>query len=69
MNPTIEARVDEAGVIRPKEPIALPPGSRLLITVLSIPGTGEGALLSEEALAEDWNRPEEDQAWATLAQA
>ena len=69
MNPTIEARVDEAGVIRPKEPIALPPGSRLLITVLSIPATGEGALLSEEALATDWNRPEEDQAWATLAQA
>ncbi len=69
MNPTIEARVDEAGVIRPREPIVLPPGSRLLITVLSIPATGEGALLSEEALAEDWNRPEEDQAWATLAQA
>ena len=69
MNPTIEARVDEAGVIRPKEPIALPPGSRLLITVLSIPATGEGALLSEQALAEDWNRPEEDQAWSTLAQA
>lgn len=69
MNPTIEARVDEAGVIRPKEPIALPPGSRLLITVLSIPATGVGALLSEEALAADWNRPEEDQAWATLAQA
>ena len=69
MNPTIEARVDEAGIIRPKEPISLPPGSRLLITVLSSPATGEGALLSEEALAEDWNRPEEDQAWATLAQA
>jgi predicted DNA-binding antitoxin AbrB/MazE fold protein len=69
MNPTIEAKVDEEGVIRPKEPIALPPGSRLLITVLSIPATGEGALLSEEALAADWNRPEEDQAWATLAQA
>ena len=51
MSPTIEAKVDEAGVIRPKEPIALPPGSRLLITVLSIPATAEGALLSEEALA------------------
>ena len=69
MNPTIEAKVDEAGVIRPKEPIALPPGSRLLITVLSTPVTPEGALLSEDALAADWNRPEEDQAWAGLAQA
>ena len=68
MNPTIEAKVDEAGVIRPKEPIALPPGSRVLITVLSIPTAAEGALLSEKALAADWNRPEEDQAWASLAQ-
>ena len=66
---TIEAKVDEAGVIRPKEPIALPPGSRLLITVLSIPVTAEGGLLSEEALGADWNRPEEDQAWASLALA
>jgi predicted DNA-binding antitoxin AbrB/MazE fold protein len=47
MNLAIEARVDEAGVIRPKEPIALPPGSRLLITVPSIPSTGEGALSEE----------------------
>lgn len=27
------------------------------------------ALLSEAALAEDWNRPEEDKAWAHLQQA
>jgi hypothetical protein len=26
----------------------------------------ETALLSEKALAEDWNRPEEDAAWAHL---
>ena len=69
MNTTIEAKVDEAGVIRPKEPIALPPGSRLLITVLSIPATAEGVRLNEEGLAADWNRPEEDQAWASLAPA
>ena len=24
---------------------------------------GESALLSEQGLAEDWNRPEEDEAW------
>ena len=28
---------------------------------------GEAALLAEEALAADWNRPEEDAAWAHLA--
>ena len=33
MRPTIEAEVDEKGNIRPKEPVALPPGSQLLITV------------------------------------
>jgi hypothetical protein len=27
---------------------------------------GETALLSEDALAEDWLRPEEDAAWETI---
>ena len=68
MRPTIEAEVDEDGNIRPKEPISLPPGSQLLITVL---GTrpSETALLSEGSLAADWNRPEEDAAWAGLEPA
>ena len=43
---TIEAEVDERGNIRPKEPVSLPPGSRVLITVLE-PAGGETALLSE----------------------
>ena len=29
----------------------------------SIAEAGESALLSEKALAEDWERPEEDEAW------
>jgi len=29
-------------------------------------GAGECALLSEAALAEDWNNPEEDAAWEHL---
>ncbi|MCI0681466.1 MAG: hypothetical protein L0Y71_05120 [Gemmataceae bacterium] len=29
----------------------------------------EAALLSEAALAEDWNRPEEDAAWSYLRRA
>ena len=64
---TIEAEVDEKGHIRPKEPITLPPGSRVLITVLEPDGL-ETALLSESALAADWQRPEEDAAWSHLAQ-
>ena len=30
------------------------------------PSVNDAALLSEAALAEDWNRPEEDAAWAHL---
>ncbi len=62
---TIEAEVDEKGNIRPKEPITLMPGSRVLVTVLE-PGGAETALLSEASLATDWQRPEEDAAWAQL---
>jgi hypothetical protein len=65
MGPTIEAEVDAEGNIRPKESVALPPGSQLLITVVA-PTTSETALLSEASLAVDWNRPEEDAAWADL---
>ncbi|MSQ69445.1 MAG: hypothetical protein EXR83_14880 [Gammaproteobacteria bacterium] len=66
MFPTIEAEVDAKGQIRPKEPFALPPGSRLLITVLESDGA-EPALLSETALAADWERPEEAAAWSHLS--
>lgn len=69
MKPTIEAEVDENGNIRPKEPVSLPPGSQLLITVLDASGASETALLSEDALAADWSRPEEDAAWAGLGRA
>ena len=64
---TIEAEVDEKGNIRPKEPVTLPPGSRVLITVLEAEGT-ETALLSEAVLAADWDRPEEEAAWSHLSQ-
>lgn len=69
MRPTIEAEVDEQGNIRPKEPVALPPGSQLLITVVQEPAAADTALLSEPALAADWSRPEEDAAWADLGPA
>jgi hypothetical protein len=69
MRPTIEAEVDEHGNIRPKEPVSLPPGSQLLITVLGQSSASETALLSEASLAADWSRPEEDAAWAGLEPA
>jgi hypothetical protein len=67
MHTTIEAEVDDQGNVRPKEPVALRPGSRVLITVLE-PEAIDAALLSEAALRVDWNRPEEDTAWSDLGQ-
>lgn len=66
---TFEAVVDKRGNIRLLEPVKLPYDSRLLITVLDKRRPihiNEEALLSEAALAEDWNRPEEDEAWDYL---
>ena len=62
MHTTIEAGVDEKGNIRPREPVQLVPGSHVLVTLLE-PTVPETALLSEAALAADWQRPEEDAAW------
>ncbi len=68
---TFEAIIDQQGQVRPVEPIKLPPGQRVLVTILDKPiiNVPETALLSEAALAEDWNRPEEDEAWSYLQQA
>lgn len=63
MHTTIEAEVDEQGNIRPKGPLVLAPGSRVLVTVLE-PAGAETPFLSQAALAADWQRPEEDAAWA-----
>ena len=54
------------------EPLSLIGARRALVTILAEePGASmhETALLSEAALAEDWNRPEEDAAWSHLQQA
>ena len=66
---TFEAVIDKDGKIQPLEEAELPAGRRALVTVLDEEGSAlisETALLSEAAFAEDWNRPEEDEAWAYL---
>lgn len=68
---TIEAVIDQDGTLRFLEPIQLPKFRRVLITILNDEPTEEMtnlALLSEPALAKDWERPEEDKAWARLNQ-
>lgn len=76
MPKTVEAVVDERGQIRLLEPLELHASQRVLVTVLEDvledePGADERsvseiALLSQEALAKDWNRDEEDEAWKHL---
>jgi hypothetical protein len=72
MHRTLEAIVDEHGSIRLLETTHLPIGRRVLVTILEderlIP-VDEVTLLSETALAEDWERPEEEEAWSHLQPA
>jgi hypothetical protein len=66
---TFEAVIDQQGKIQPLEEADLPVGRRALVTVLdeqANEAVAETALLSEAALAVDWNRPEEDEAWSYL---
>lgn len=68
---TIEAVIDENGNVRLLEAVQLPAGRRALVTVLDESGVrpDEAALLSERSLGVDWDRPEEDAAWAHLQEA
>jgi hypothetical protein len=66
---TVVAVIDEQGNVRLLETVKLTAARRALVTILEdapTAGVPETALLSEQALAEDWNRPEEDEAWSHL---
>lgn len=66
---TVEATIDEQGNVKLLEPVQLPSTRRALVTILEDPPSvdvNETAVLSEPALAKDWNRPEEDAAWSHL---
>lgn len=67
---TLEATIDEDGAVHLLEPTSFDRPHRAWVTILSDepaePRHHETALLSEQALAADWNRPEEDAAWAHL---
>jgi hypothetical protein len=66
---TLEAVIDENGRVNLLEKVTLSEARRALVTILETPATlpvNESALLAEAALAGDWNRPEEDEAWLPL---
>jgi hypothetical protein len=69
---TVEAEIDEHGNVRLLEPVEVPTARRALVTIFDedpSPHVPETALMSEAALGEDWNRPEEDAAWSHLQPA
>lgn len=66
---TVEAVIDEQGRVHTLEDVEMSESRRALVTILDEDPrmlAGEPALLGERALAEDWNRPEEDEAWSYL---
>jgi hypothetical protein len=72
MTRTLEAVIVEGGKVHLLEPIEVSVARRALVTVLDEephPAPDTCAQLSEPALAEDWNRPEEDAAWSHLQTA
>ena len=66
---TVEAIIDEKGRVRLLEPFHPSTTRRALVTILEEDPVAETALLSEAVLSEDWERPEEDAAWAHLQPA
>ena len=62
---TIEVEIDASGHVHPLEPMQTIPAGRALLTLLT-PPIDEVLQLAEAALAEDWLKPEEDDAWAHL---
>lgn len=63
---SIVATIEKDGRVRLKEPVSLAHACRAIVTIMDEPVIAETACLSESALAEDWNRPEEDAAWSHL---
>ncbi len=63
---SVEATIEADGGIHLNEPIHLSHSCRAIVTIIETPDIAETALLSETALGEDWNLPQEDKAWSHL---
>jgi hypothetical protein len=67
---SIEGIVDHPGKLRIPKRFKLPKSRRIMLTIWEEPSEDEFnlALLSELALAYEWGRPEEGEAWSHLAE-
>jgi hypothetical protein len=67
MKRAVEAMIDEEGHVEFLEPVELHAEQRVLVILEdTLRPTSEVTVLSERALAEDWQRPEEEAAWSHL---
>ena len=65
---SVEATIEVDGKVHISESIHLSHACRAIVTIFDEPDVPETAILSEAALGEDWNRPEEEEAWAHFQQ-
>lgn len=63
---TIDAVIDADGHVELQGPVALTGRHRAVVLILDEDDVRTDARLSEAALARDWNRPDEDEAWASF---
>jgi len=64
---TIKAIIEKDGTVHLEEKPKIRSKRKALVTILEEQDNVEEiTLLSEQALANDWNKPEEDKAWAHL---
>jgi hypothetical protein len=68
---SVEAIIDVEGNVHLLEPVKLSGSKKAIVTILdenaiTLTTVSETALLSEASLAEDWLKPEEDEAWLHL---
>lgn len=62
----VAATIETDGRIHLLEPLHLLHSCRAIVTIMDEPDVPETALLSQQALAQDWERAEEDEAWSHL---
>ena len=63
---SVEATIGTNGDVHLLEPLRMGHACRAIVTIIDEPEIPETALLSQQALADDWDRPEEDAAWSHL---
>lgn len=63
---TIEFTIEMNGEVRLRDPLRVAHPCRAIVTILDETNMSKATLLSEKSLACDWEKPEEEAAWAHL---